>query len=62
MAGRRCPTGGERASLTNEDSQNVPFEDVVAALLQVDPAGITGQRAKRRDDENDETKKAPPPE
>lgn len=27
------------------------FEEVVAALLQVDPTGITGQRAKRRDDE-----------
>lgn len=27
------------------------FEDVVAALLKVDPEGITGQRAAKKDDD-----------
>ncbi len=34
--------------------ERVPFEDVVAALLQVDPTGITGQRSKRQEDDPDD--------
>ena len=33
-------------------SEPPPFEDVVAALLQVDPTGIVGQRARHREKED----------
>jgi len=34
----------------NPEADEVPFEDVVAALLKVDPTGIVGQKAKPRDE------------
>lgn len=32
------------------EPDEVPFEDMVAALLQVDPEGIVGQKAKPKDE------------
>lgn len=29
----------------------VPFEDMVAAILRVDPEGITGKRGKKKDED-----------
>lgn len=34
---------------TSEPAE-VPFEDVVAAILRVDPQGITGKRTKKDED------------
>jgi hypothetical protein len=44
----------------SQDDEPPTFEDVVAALLQVDPTGITGQRAKRRDDDGEKVGEAEP--
>ena len=43
-------------SESNDQGEPTPddFEKLVGALLRVDPEGITGQRAKKKDDENEE--------
>ncbi|MCU1355191.1 MAG: hypothetical protein JWM89_609 [Acidimicrobiales bacterium] len=42
----------------HDAEDQVPFEDMVAALLKVDPEGITGQKAKPKADSSDEADEA----